>query len=644
MPQTIINNPNDPTASAWMNKIRHANKYFHDWSQKFKCNEMEEYYYGFQWKDGSTAVKYDRYTINYVFSTIEIKKPSLLFQEVLFRIKPKPAAGDKDFEGAARRASVKEDVVNTIISDPEQEFDEEFEMIVVDAFFRFGIMEVGYSANWAENPNAGLPILDSDSNALVDSQDPDDVLKEPEKIPQNEKVYFKRIKPWRFRVGGVDGHNFKRTNWVGYYDFWRIQDIKANKAFKNIDDLDLNGLSSEGFPGDYEEDGHTSEQSEMFRNAEMVKVWTVYDLRAKRKIMILDSQCITLLEKDYDFFPLVELKFSNKLRGWYPLPPVFNWKSPQDEINEAREQQRLHRRRSKRSYLYREGAFSDDGELDKLENGPDMTFAKVQGDVNTAMIPLQDAPLDSAIFGDLNVSKDDLNIISGTSSEQRGQADRTTATQANLIDQRSQLRETRSRVQVAKVLKAIARLVIFTVQKNFTGSFWTRLKTNRTDEEFLAELQESKEEWAEFTSKDIGETDDFSVDITLDSISPIENDQQKKSFIDFLTILTQFPMVSFDPVLVREAAYRCNYRNEKAIKRMAQMAQLAALGQIEQAKAKLAQMGQQMGMQGMPPPGGTGGTGGTGGSPVETRAAQMQSPDLNQLQTQLQSQSGGLPQ
>jgi hypothetical protein len=624
----IIGNDKDPLASRWLGRVSKANKYYKSWSDRFKCNELEEYYYGFQHGDIRTQGGYEPYVINFVFSTIEVKKPTLLFQNVGFRVKPKPANAEFDFMAAAERARNREDALNTIVSAEDQEFNEEFESFVVDAFFRFGVMEIGYSANWIENPNAGKPILKTDNDPWFDP-DPtdgkDNILREPDELPEQEKVYFKRIPPWRFRVGGTDGRSFKKCSWVGYYDFFRAEDIKANKALKNLAELDFSGARSEDFN---DGDSITPEQEDLLKSGDLVKVWVIYDIRAKKKMIFADSQCVTLLEKKYKELPLVSIKFVEKVRGWYPVPLVFNWKSPQDEINESREQQRVHRRRAKRAYLYAEGTFVDDSEMAKLETGPDMTFAKTQGNPSDKVVPLQSAPLDPAIAQSMAIGRDDLNIITATSINDRGQSDRTTATQSTLIDQRSQIRDSAARVKVANILKKIGRLVLLTVQEHFTLSFWAKIRTDRANEGFLQEFREAQDEWKEFTSSDLGDAEDFEVDISLDVISPIDNEESKKSFIEFLSLLTNFPQLAFDPILVRETAYRCNYRNEKVIKRMAEMAQIAAIGQMEQAKASLAQQ------QGVPP---------GGGAPTnlaQTRVAQMQPPTQGEIQSQLAGQVG----
>lgn len=629
--ERIVDNPDDPLASQWLTRVKKSDKYFDEWATSFKCDTMEKYYYGFQFEDGTAQAVpngYERYVINHVFSILEVKKPSLLFQEVMFRIKPRPAASEWNFAESAKRARVREDVVNSIVADEDQEFSGEFELFVVDAFFRFGIMEVGYSADWIENPNGGKPILKSDNSPLVDPDardGEDNVIREPDEIPETERVYMKRIMPWRFRVGGSDGWSFRKCSWVGYYDYVRFEDLKANKTLKNVDKLRFGGTRSGDFVPDSKADpSDTSAEN----NSDMVKIFALFDLRAKKKYIFAVNQCVTLLTKKFDELPLVSLKFVNRLRGWYPVPLAFNWKGPQDEINESREQMRIHRRRARRTYLHQAGTFKEDSDMDQLMNGPDMTFVETQGPPGDKVKALENATLDPVVAQSFITGKNDLNEVSGTSAEQQQQGNRTTATQATIVDQRTQLRENRTRVQVAKALCQIARLILLTVQKHFSLSFWAQIRTDRDNEGFLEEMQLAEEEWREFTSNDLGHDEDFKVGISIESISPIENNAQKAAYVEFLSMMQQFPHLAFDPVLVRETAYRCNYRNEKVIARLAMMAQIAAIGQLEAAK-------QQLAIQTM---NGMAGVQNAETNAAQNRVEQMTPPDQGQIEAQLAGQ------
>lgn len=604
----------DELAATWLSKIYKANKRYDDWSRRFKCDDLEEYYYGFQWKDASQSVNYERYVINLIFSTIEVKLPSLLFKEPVFHIKPKPAKMDFDIESAVATASLKESAVNTIFSDADTEISDELELFVKDAFFRFGVIEVGYSANWILNPNAGKPVLRSDNQPFRDEKD--NLLAEPKEIPESERVFVRRIKPWRFRVGGLDGNSFRKCSWVGYYDYVRTNDLRENKSLKNLDQLQWSGYRSDDFARAEIGIQRHPEEEELLKSGDITKVWHIWDLAAEIRYIFAESQSVTLYEESYDILPLVSLRFCTSLRGWYPIPLAFNWKGPQDEYNETREAMRIHRRRTKRVYIHREGAFEDDAELDKLENGPDMSILKVQLPVGDAIQPLASAPLDSTIKDSLIVSKDDFNNVSGTSSEQRGVSDRTTATQATIIDQRSQIRESRNSITVATAFCRIARLVLITLVRRMTLPFWVKVQVD-SEESLMAEYQEVQARWQQIKSSQLGDDQDFEVSLSLESMSPIENENELQKMVKFLSLLTQFPQCAFDPTLVRELAYRCGFKNEKVIRKMAQMAQIAAIGQVQQAQDSLAQ---------------------SGGNLAQTRVAQMTPPTGEQVQNQLRGQ------
>src|SRR5208283_4263116 len=114
------------------------------------------------------------------------------------------------------------------------------EASVLDAFFRFGLVEVGYEADWVDNPNADMPILRSDEDphsAYKDSEN--NVIKQPKKLPRAERIYVKRIHARNFFIGGtMQGPTLDDCNWCAYWEYVRVEDLKANKTLKNTDKLE----------------------------------------------------------------------------------------------------------------------------------------------------------------------------------------------------------------------------------------------------------------------------------------------------------------------------------------------------------------------------------------------------------------------
>ena len=562
---------NDELAKTWLGRIKkNTEKYFDPWANKFKCDVMEQYYLGNQWTMFNST--YEPYVTNLIFSTIEVKLPSLFFQTPVYHIKPKPTQVQYDYEMAIKRALLREDLLNTLASDYIQDLPSQVELCILDSFFRFGVCEIGFSADWIDNPHADMPILRSDNETpYTDSEN--NVVKQPKKLPVNERIYIKRIIAKRFRVSGVQvGPKLEQANWYGYWDYVRMEDIKANPDLKNLDKIDWPSGRSSDYPEDEEH-----------KSGDLLKIWKIWDNRAKKRYIFDESHGVTLAEEKFTRTCIFGLRFNPLLEGWLPLPPVTNWKSPQDEYNDAREQARNHRKRFNRKYIYRIQEFEED-ELDKLLNGGDGTFVKVNNDLANAVTPVQNADLGQQSMEGMTVTKDDFNIISGTSSEQRLQSNRTTATQAEIINKNSTIRDSKSRMQVATFLADIGREILLQAEENFTAPIWVKMAVPQG-----STPGDGSEEipfiWHQVKmsdlSEDEGDTINFSVAVSVDSISPIENSQAQQSYLLFVSLLTQYPELAQDPMLVRETAYAVGYRNEKVIRRMQKFAEAVLVNKLK---------------------------------------------------------------
>jgi hypothetical protein len=74
---------------------------------------------------------------------------------------------------------------------------------------------------------------------------------------------------------------------------------------------------------------------------------------------------------------------------------------------------------------------------------------------------------------------------------------------------------------------------------------------------------------------------DFKLIVDVSSTSPAQNEVEKRKFIEFVSMLKNFPELSLSPLLIRETAYKIGYRNERVIREI----QNAALLQMMAAQA-----------------------------------------------------------
>lgn len=594
----------------WLNRIRIANEHFSKWEKRFRCRELNDYYEGKQWKRDP---QFQAFVLNLFHATIEIKQPALVFTRPEFYLTPRPGKSDFDPNSAFEKALLGSDTLNSILDQNNTAFTENVEMACLDAFSYFGVIEVGYDAKWIKNPNAGKPVFEADYDP---DADPTEILKEPDELPETEWIYTKRIPAHRFRVGTNEGTELDKLNWIGYYEYIRITDIKAKgSGFRFSEKLEDSVKSTNEFI----EERTSDSSEEPDQQEDLIKVWKIWDLRAKRFKIIPTKGEFVAIDEPFSRFPLFGLRFSKRRMGWYPIPLTYNWRSAQDEINESKEQLRTHRRRSKRIYQLQPGAM-DEEERDKLINGPDgVTVTVKQGEIK----PVQNTPVDNSVIQSMQISKTDFDAMSGTSAQDRGQADRTTATEIQSIAQKSQVRETKEREIVAKWLCQIGREVLLQAIERLSLPLW--IKLNADPGMWGDEVASIQQQYAQIQTEWL-EGFDFEVSLQIGSMSPIANDAELKAYLQFLAIMTQYPVIALSPELIMETAFRCGYRNLKVIRAWQQAAQLQMVGQIEQGKQNM--MGQA-------------GQTGSGGSIAQKTAAQMEPPQMAQIQNQLANQ--GVP-
>jgi hypothetical protein len=609
----------------WSDRIEIANRYYLEWDRLFKCGVLEKFYEGRQWPQ-MRQLNYDPYTINKVYESVQIKIANYVPTFPKYLVSSKPANFEYAVEKAIDSAQLKEDTLNSLINDPKVHFAEELEEAYKDSFFRFGIMEVGYAADWITNPSATQPLLKGATQENPTKRERSSVANEPKELPVNERIYFKHVKAKRFRVGGLDHKYLDRCNWVGYYDFVDKDQLYAIKNLMNKDKLDISQTVYQQ-PDIWDKD----EKSKQSSNA--VKIWHIWDSLARVRLLLLDSPRCTLFQRKFDRLPLFDLRPDKRLLndGFYPVPPVFHWLSAQNEINETREMLRAHRRRFVRKFQVVDSSVDED-EIEKFETGPDGALIKVHKE--NAITPIDNADLGTAESMAIQTAEQDMDSITGLNQELQGSPDRETATAAQIANAKSGIRGNKERDRFVIWLATFGREALLLAKEKFALGVWVKIQSPE-GENFLGSIQDQGPKYKWVTSEDLEDGYDFRIDVDVTSLSQTEMDTEKTNFVQFLTIINQFPQIALSPTLVRESAYRCGYRNDKVIKELQKMALLHQLGLMNQLQSQVAATQQQAGgtTPGQP-------TGQGGGQPQQL-LQQMMPPNMEAIRNQMANQLSG---
>ena len=584
----------------WLTKIKNANKYYKNWETRFKCEKLEEYWEGHHWT--ITDPIYKPYVVNLIYAELKKKLANILYQNLEYELTPRPGRYGYGPEMAMQSSQLKQDSLNEIVSraNLDNGFNDSTRLAAMDSYFRFGVMEVGYAADW-RNPKKKL-VVTSDKDPDIELKD-SKVIEDLE-VPENERIFFKRIKASHFRVAISDSNELENCSWCGYYSYIYKKTLLKTKAIKLPENFSSNLEYDDGYSSDliglksnsYISGGASADNKDILNllsSGKVCKVWNICDNEQNKRLLILEPSFETIWEKPIERLPFATHRHDFRLDGWYPIPPIFQWVAPQDEVNAAREQMRNYRRRFTRKYAYF-GIKPD--EIEKFKNEQDGELIEFKTP-NSFINPISNPEIGISITDALTAGRDDFNTVSGSSSDLNTvQADRTTATQSKITAMKSQVIESVEQLEFTKFYKKIGRLALIEFQENFSSGMWIKNSIN-PNEQFLGQIMPTLGPVFQYiTAQDL--SDGFDIDIEINCINGTPQRQQEEfdKFIKFLTITAQFPQISLSPVLIREAAYRVGYRNEKVIAELQRTALLHMIGTAQNAAQSQGQnLGQMLG-------------------------------------------------
>lgn len=618
--------------SPWVNRIHNANEYHKKWSDRFRCDTLEDYYEGMQWSlpNGVTleSVGIRRpYTVNLVYSAIKRKIANLTYTYPEFILTPRPGQMDWNQDFAVRSAQLKQDTLNTKVSDPNLEFVEDVKLAALDSFFRFAVIEVGYAADW-KNPNK--PHLEMESHTDPTVTPSEDSVVEDAQVPENENVYNKWISARRFRVSMSDNVKLRNCDWCGYYEFMPMSVLKNTEGIDFPDSYDstyysLDMLDATAFFKEKEYSGAAAVS--LSSRGELCKVWHLWDNVSKERLLVLDGSGDVLYSESFERLPFATYRADISLKGWYPIPPVWQWLSPQNEVNEAREQMRRYRRRATRKFEYDKGKVTID-ELEKFKSEEDGTMIETKGNGTQVIRPVQNPQIDANIQEGLVTAKDDFDIVASNPVARGRASDRQTATATRQIATDQSIIESLEQIDFSRFVSATGREILIQMGEKMSTGIWVKMTIDPgTKEDIMGEIQNNTPIYEYIQAQSLVDGFDFDIICNVINSTPEQMEKEKRSFIEFLALVQAYPAIAMSPILIRETAYRTGYKNERVIKEYQRMAQLALME-----KANMA--GQSVIAQGLIPQGSNDNGAAAG------RMQQQQPNSLTEIQSQLQNQVG----
>lgn len=571
----------------WRERWQLADRIFKKWERRFQCSKGWEWYEGYQGTNAHLLgdPEEDRYIINLIYPTVEVKIPTLYFHNPKATVVPRLGREDDALTFVSERARLREDTCNTFMQDPRLGLKSHTNLSLKESFFYFGMIEVGYTASYISNPNVGKPILEGDK-PLKDWSD--NVVTQPAQLTEDEQLFIKRIDPGMFRVSARATHRLEDADWSGYMEWVYASDLKRDPLIDNRDKVKSGGKYLEDYTGkiDLNEnlpEGQIATEDQPTKQG-MVLIARIWDHRTNTRFIFPVHEGDYYLQRPvpYDVYPFAPIKHHERKEGWYPMPPHFNWLSPQAELNHTREMQKLHRKRMIRRFQMPKGAI-DAENLSKMETGGDGVVVETNGQI-PAIIPIEDAPLDFAVHRNVPQSKEDFMEITATGSDQRqgGSAAVETATQATVIETRARIRESFSQSQVATWVSTIAEKILRTIEAHMTLPFWIMRNVDPLGQTAALEAMRVIDIYHQITAEELGPLN-YDVTVAAENLSPINEDLERQRFGEVMQILTTNPiamlMLRTSDGLLRKFLGLYGMRNEKLIQQIKMAIEIALLAQ-----------------------------------------------------------------
>jgi hypothetical protein len=172
----------------------------------------------------------------------------------------------------------------------------------------------------------------------------------------------------------------------------------------------------------------------------------------------------------------------------------------------------------------------------------------------------------------------------------------------------------------AQWLGLIGMELLTQCQERLVEGLWIKYTANPVGPADPQQFQSVMPVYKYVTSQQIDDGYDYEVRFDIQNATPAAMATEQAAFVNFMTMLQNFPIIMTNPAIIREAAYRCGYRNEQIIKQTQQSAVVQA--QIQAQNIANAPNSAQ----------------GNGANAAKARSAQMATPSGSEIQTQLNQQ------
>jgi hypothetical protein len=527
----------------WHKRIAAAEDVRENWEKRYRIPDCYQYWAGNQLRDPFDGRGDRKIQLNLVASAVRAKLPSLYFYNPTCRVLAAPERADTSGETVDAKAQLLQDTGNYLARDGAPSFREHTQLALKEAEWAFGCVEVGYSADFSENPNEDRPALKESEREDVKDADglrvgPDSDLEALEaeltRLQDGlaaETFYVKHIPAKQIMVSSSDKCIIEANDWIGYWEDHNLEDIKRNPVYKNTKDLRPSGSQQDD----------ERKRSDEYEGSENVRLRRIWDLRTRQRFVVADGHKAYLIEpKAYERLPLFFIRPDKDPYHFHPKPPIYQGLSPQEEYNDSREHLRKLRKATVPRYTYDEGAL-DENQITKLESEEIGTYIPRNAGTQDPILPVNQPTYAENALSTLSISEREFNALMGVPAEFRQSSEQKSATQSVIQNQQAQVQGNYDRSQVADWLAAIIQELIYLSIDHMNIDRWIAVNVDLDSPMAPQEAQAVATTYEQISAEKLrGATDGirWKVHVDVESLSPVSEDQKRAVWMQMLTMLS----------------------------------------------------------------------------------------------------------
>jgi len=565
----------------WKKRIDSSKKLKEKWEKDNRVEEQYNYWVGNQLVEPFDQHGNRRAQINKIHPEVRNNLPALYFYRPFARLTTAPEVGNDPGSEVDAQTSLLQDTANHLIRDPETRFEEATHLALKESHWAFGLVEVGYSAEFKDAPNADRPPLKEskdtktagksssygnepssigkpesdmatvDPTAMVDDADYDAMLQEVAQLKsslKSEKFFVKYIPAKQALISITDKAILDENDWVGYYEDVPLEDVKRSKGYKNLKDL-------KAATGDSERDKSNDSFCEETGTPKSVRLYKIWDLRTKTRYVFAEGHDKCLLQETYRRVPLKFLRFDVDPYHFFPRPPLLSKLGPQDEYNDSREYLRKVRKGTVPRYTYDEDAV-EPAQMQKLERGEMGTYIPRKGGTSQVIEPVNQPSFSENAIQTLTLSDKEFSDVGGVDGDAQI-AQSKTATQAKIGEAKLQAQDTYERTLVAQWLASVVRELLSLAIERMNIDRWVAINVPADSiyqQQIAADVSQKFEKINANILADEAAGVRWDVIIDVETLSPVSEEEKFQKLVTGLQTLSSPPLArlfSVSPPLMK---------------------------------------------------------------------------------------------